>query len=109
MGLQIPYSMDNKISIRRVERRRRIPVPGAAARDSDEQRDEDLCRSYKPGSCSYANRDTTKHVSFQSRTISEREKLSQTVERIQTVKEAILGATFVGERILGGNKRECDG
>ena len=81
----------------------------AAVRDCDEQRDGDLRRINQPGSCAYADRDSTSAVGIPSGSISEREELAQIAIRVQAAEEKILGPTFVGNGLLGSIEWKCHG
>ena len=79
-----------------------------AARDSDQQGDDDLCGVNQPGSRAYADRDTAAAIGISSGAVSEGEEFAPAVVGVQVVTQAILGSASMGQGILGSFERECD-
>jgi hypothetical protein len=78
------------------------------AGDSAKQRNDYLCRVDQSRSRAYANRNSPEPIGIESGSILEGEKLSQVTVRVQQVEEALLGAAFVGQRVLGCYEWECN-
>ena len=83
-------------------------MQGIVARDCAKPRNDHLCGCNQQGSCAYADRNTAELVSIQGGPVSERGKFSQNACGVSAAKEKVLGAAFVGERLLGGFKRKRD-
>jgi len=83
-------------------------VPRAAARDSNEQGDDDLCGVNQPGSCAYANQYSAADIGIPSCAVSEGEEFASTVVGEQGITKEILGAASMGEGIQGSIAWECD-
>ena len=80
----------------------------AAARDSDEQGDEDLCGIDQPGSCAYADQYSATDIGVASGAVSEREEFTPVADGVPGIEKEILGTASVGQRILGSFEWECD-
>ena len=109
LGLQVSSGMDNEVSVSGTGRRYRAPVSRVAARDSDEQGDDDLCGIHQPGSCAYANKYSAAAIGFASGAVSEGEEFAQIAVGLSQSTQAILGTTFVGSRLLGIDERQRHG
>ena len=83
-------------------------MPGVAKRNSNQQRDADLCRLDQSRPRAYADRDSTAAICIQGGAVSEGQEFAPAVIGIQATKEAVLGSAFMGKRVLGSNKRKCD-
>ena len=57
----------------------------------------------------YVAVDSAEPVGIARSAISERAQFTQAAERVRGAEEAVLGAALVGERLLGGDERQCDG
>ncbi len=79
----------------------------AAARDSDEQGDDDQCGVNQPGSCAYANQYSAADIGIPSCAVSEGEEFAPTVVGVQGITKEILGSASMGQGILGGIDWEC--
>jgi len=108
MGLQIPRSLGDEVSLSDIGRRCWFALPGIASRDSEKQGDDHLCRLNKPRSCAHADWNSAQSVSIKGGPVSQREGFAQIAVGVFVVEEAILGPAFVGKRLLGGFKRERD-
>ena len=105
LGLQVSSGVDDEVPVSGFGWRCRAPMPGVATRDSAQQGDEDLRGINQSRSCAYADRDSTKFVGIEGGTVPEREKLSPSTDGVQSVAEALLGPTPMGEGILGSIER----
>ena len=101
--------MDNEVSVSGTGRRYRATVSRVAARDSDEQGDDDLCGINQPGSCTYANQYSSSVISVASGAVSEREEFTPAAVGVSGIAKEILGTASVGQRILGSIEWQCDG
>ena len=109
LGLQIPLGVDDEVSISGTRWGSRATLPGVAERDSDEQGNADLCRQHQPRPRAYADRDTAAALGIESGAISEGKEFAPIAIGVQAVKEALLGSASMGQGLLGGNQRQCDG
>ena len=108
MGLQVPPGVDYEVPVSRVGGRHWIASEGVDTGDRAESGNEDLCRCDQPGPRAHADRNTAADIRIEGGAKFEGKELAQDVVGISEFEEAVLGATFVGERILGSQQRECD-
>ena len=108
LGLQVPSGLDDEVSVPGIGRRRRPPLPRVAARDSDQQGNDDLCRVNQPGSYSYADQHSAPIIGIASGAVPEGEEFAPVVVRVQGITKALLGAASMGQGLLGSFEWECD-
>jgi len=71
LGLQVPSGVDDEVQVSGIGRGRGSALSRVAARDSDQQGDDDLCRFNQSWSCPYAYQYTAAVVGIPSGAVSE--------------------------------------
>ena len=101
MGLQIPRSLGDEVSLSDIGRRCWFALPGIASRDSEKQGDDHLCRLNKPRSCAHADWNSAKSVSIKGSAVSQGEEFAQVAVGVFVIEKAILGASICGHEAIG--------
>ena len=83
-------------------------MPRIAAGYRQEQGDADLRRVDQSRPRTYADLDSAPIVCVPSGAVSEGQELPPTIDGVSEPEEKILGPTSLGERLLGGIKRQRD-
>ncbi len=109
MGLQISFGVDYEVPVSGAGGGCWAEDEGVAEGDMSQHGIDDLCGGGEPGLCAHADRDTAAHIGIEGGAIPEGEEFAQVACGVSGSEEEILGAAFVGERVLGGVERECDG
>ena len=109
MGLQVPLGVDHEVPVSGVGGRCRRANAGTPQGDSAKSGDDDLCWGDQPRPRAHADLDTAPHIGVQGGAVSEGEEFAPAVVGVSRCEEAVLGATFVGARLLGSEQRQCNG